>query len=130
MKISKQARREAKLLFRSCFADGVLNEGRVRELVSKVLAAKPRSYFAILSHFQRLLKLYLDRQAARVESAQPLDPDQQSKVMGSLNRLYGQGLNVAFSVNPDLIAGMRLQVGSDVFDGTIRTRLKELQASF
>ena len=130
MKISKQARREAKLLFRSCIADGVLNEGRVRELVSKVLAAKPRSYFAILSHFQRLLKLYFDRQAARVESAQPLDPDQQSKVMGSLNRLYGQGLNVAFSVNPDLIAGMRLQVGSDVFDGTVRTRLKELQASF
>jgi F-type H+-transporting ATPase subunit delta len=130
MKISKQARREAKLLFRSCIVDGVLNEGRVRDLVSKVIAAKPRGFFAILSHFQRLLKLYLDRQAARVESAHPLSADQQSQVLGSLSQLYGQGLNVAFSVNPEAIGGMRLQVGSDVFDGTIRTRLKELQASF
>jgi F-type H+-transporting ATPase subunit delta len=130
MKISKLARREAKLLFRTCFVEGALDEGRVRELVSRVLTARPRGYFAILSHFQRLLKLYLDQRAARVDSALPLSGEQQTTVQNALTRLYGPGLSLAFNVNPALIGGLRVQVGSDVFDGSIRTRLKELEARF
>lgn len=130
MKISKQARREAKLLFRSCLADGILDEARVRALVPRVLESRPRGYFAILSHFHRLLKLHLARRTARVESAQPLSAEQQAGVVSSLGRLYGQGLALSFNTNAALIGGMRVQVGSDVFDGTVRTRLKELEASF
>ena len=47
-------------------------EAKVRQVVQQVIAAKPRGYLAILSHFQRLLKLDLDRRTARVESALPL----------------------------------------------------------
>ncbi|MBK9139105.1 MAG: F0F1 ATP synthase subunit delta [Verrucomicrobia bacterium] len=130
MKISKLARREAKLLFRACFADGSLDEGRVRSAVSQVLTARPRGYLAVLSHFQRLLKLYLQRRAARVESAIALGGDQQSAVQSTLTRLYGPGLSRSFTVNPALIGGLRVQVGSDVFDGSIRTRLRELEARF
>ena len=130
MKVSKQARREAKQLFRSCLANGVLDEGRVRQIVQKVLQAKPRGYIQILSHFERLLKLDLDRRSAKVESAGPLTPELQARVQADLARTYGAGLNVTFAQNPALIGGIRVKVGSDVYDGSVQARLENLVESF
>ena len=130
MKISKQARRGAKELFRSCLVNGALDENRVRQVVVKVIAAKPRGYFGILSHFERLVKLELDRRSARVESAVPLAPKMQTDLKGKLDRIYGQGLEIQFAQNPALIGGLRIKVGSDVYDGSIQSRLAALQEGF
>lgn len=130
MKISKQARREAKELFRSCLQNGLLDEDRARRAVRLVLEAKPRGYVAIVSHFQRLIKLDIERRTARIESALPLPADLQASVQASLARSYGPGLNTAFVQNPSLIGGMRIRVGSDVYDGSIQARLAALQESF
>jgi F-type H+-transporting ATPase subunit delta len=130
VKISKQARREAKELFRSCLVIGLLDENRVRQAVRKVIELKPRGYVAILSHFERLVRLDLDRRTAKVESATPLAPDLQSKVQADLSRLYGPGLNISFAQNPALIGGLRIKVGSDVYDGSVQARLAALEQSF
>src|SRR5438270_10720896 len=130
MKISKQARREAKQLFRSCVADGLLDESRVRQAVRLVLEAKPRGYLAILSHFERLVKLEIERRTARVESATPLSPDIQAQVQANLSRSHGPGLSVSFAENPSLIGGLRIKVGSDVYDGSVQARLKAVEESF
>ena len=130
MKINKQAKREAKALFRSCVKDGLLQEARVRTAVQSVLQAKPRGYQAVLSHFQRLLRLDLDRRTARIESAVSLTPELQAEVNADLARVYGPGLNISFSQNPTLIGGMRVKVGSDVYDGSVQARLAALQESF
>ena len=130
MKISKQARREAKELFRSCLVDGLFEENRVRQAVQQTIAAKPRGYIAILSHFQRLVKLELERCTARIVSAVPLPDDLRASVQDSLTRTYGPGLNISFSQNSGLLGGMRIQVGSDVYDGSIHARLAALKESF
>ena len=130
MKISKQARREAKELFRSCLVNGLLDDSRVRQAVQQVINVKPRGYVAILSHFERLVKLDLERRSARIESALPLSPELQASVQSSLTRVYGSGLNTSFVQNPALIGGMRIKVGSDVYDGSIQARLAALQESF
>ena len=88
MKISKQAQRDARQLFRSCQVKGLLDEGRVRQAVSLVLARKPRGYVAILSRLHRLLKLDVERHAARVESATPLAADLRAAVTGQINQIY------------------------------------------
>jgi F-type H+-transporting ATPase subunit delta len=129
MKISKQTRRDAKQLFRSCVNNGLLDEGRVRQAVTTVVAQKPRGYVAILSHLQRLVKLDLGRRTARVESATALSPEQQTAMQASLGRRYGPGLDVSFSQNPALIGGLRVQVASDVYDGSVRARLEALRES-
>ena len=129
MKISKRARRDAKELFRVCRVNGLLDEAKVRQVALQVIAAKPRGYFAILNYFQRLVKLDLDRRTARVESPVPLAEAQQAAIKTNLTRRYGEGLIFAFAQNPGLIGGLRVQVGSDVFDGSIRARLADLAAS-
>jgi len=95
-----------------------------------VAELKPRGYFAILSHFQRLVKLEVERRTAKVESAVPLSPDMQSDVTGKLARIYGQGLNISFAQNPALLGGLRIKVGSDVYDGSVQARLENLAESF
>ena len=129
MKISKQARRDGKALFNTCKVNGVLDEGRVRQTVTVVIAKKPRGYVGILSHFQRLVKLDLERRSARIESAAPLSEALTASVKANLAQRYGQGLSVNFVVNPALIGGLRVQVGSDVFDGSVRARLDALAES-
>jgi len=80
MKISKQARRDAKSLFRVAQVDGLLDDNRARQV--------------------------------------------------NLELRYGKGLQFSFSQNPALIGGTRVQVGSDVYDGSVRARLNELDESF
>jgi F-type H+-transporting ATPase subunit delta len=130
MKISKQARRDAKALFNSCRVEGVLDESRVRQTVQLVLAQKPRGYLAIASHFARLVKLDVARRAAQVDSAAPLPAALQESLKENLSRKYGAGLNISFAEDPVLIGGLRVRVGSDVYDGSVQARLNALAESF
>lgn len=127
MKITKQARREAKALLQSCRVNGVMDESKVRQAVGAVLAQKPRGFEGILAHLQRLVKLDIDRRTAVVESAAPLSPAQQTSIRENLSRKYGQGLNLSFSQNPALIGGLRIKVGSDVYDGSVHAKLAALE---
>jgi F-type H+-transporting ATPase subunit delta len=129
MKLTKQARRDAKQVFRSCLANGLLDEGRARKVVAEIVSKKPRGYLGILSHFQRLVKLDQDRRTAIVESAAPVSKELEQSVKAHLAARYGQGLSVNFAVNPQLIGGLRVKVGSDVFDGSVRARLAQLEES-
>ena len=130
MKISKQARRDAKELLRACRVNGLLDEAKVRQVVQQVIAQKPRRYLNILSHFHRLVRLDVDRRTARVQSAVPLAEAQQAAIKANLTRRYGEGLLFAFTPTSGLIGGLRVQVGSDVFDGSVQARLAALETSF
>ena len=130
MKISKQAIRETRQLFRSCLVNSQLDESRVRQAVKLLLEKKPRGYVEILSRLHRLVKLDVTRRTARVESAAPLAADQQTQVAAQLSKVYGAGLDLSFTSNVALLGGLRIQVGSDLYDGSVKTRLDKLAQSF
>jgi F-type H+-transporting ATPase subunit delta len=127
MKISKEARRISRQLFRLCVVDGKLDESRVRAIVSKVSTSKPRSYIGILDYFARQVAAEVERQRAVVESAIALSPDLQNNLKAGLAKKYGRELALEFQVNPELLGGIRVKVGSDVWDGTVRARLEALK---
>ena len=130
MKSSKLARREAKGLFRASMVNGVMDENRVREAFRLVIAQKPRGYAGILSHLERLVKLEVVRRSAHVESPVELDAEMKAKLQASLTKTYGPGLTMTFGSNPALLGGLRIKVGSDVYDGSVLARLNALQESF
>lgn len=130
MKISKQARRAAKELFRHTTKDGTLSEEAALAVVRKVIELKPRGYLGILSHFKRLVQLDLERRMATVESAAPPSPELEAGFRAALTRAYGPGLNIAFAHNPALLGGVRVKVGSDVYDGSVQGRLTALLEQF
>jgi len=130
MKTIKQIRREARHLFRLCRTNGSLDENRVRKVVQSVLGSKRRGYLALANEFERLVRLEELQHAARVESAVTLSPDLQAKVQASLARMYGPGISTSFAETSALIGGMRIRVGSDVYDGSVKAGLVALEKSF
>ena len=130
MKITRQAKREAKQLYRFCLVKGLLDENRVRQVVQRILATGDRDGPPILSHFLRMVKLDCAQHAATIESATPLLADLQTMVQTGLAHRSGPGLTTAFTERPELIGGMRIQVGCDVYDGSIRAGLEALEKGF
>ncbi len=130
MKITKKEKREAKQLYRACLVNGLLDENRVRQVVQRVIATGERDCPPILAHFLRLVKFDYAEHTANIESAIPLPVDLQTIVQSGLTQRYGPGLNATFVESPELIGGIRIQVGCDVYDGSVRARLKELAKSF
>src|SRR6516162_5880120 len=127
MRSQRQIRRDAKRLFRLCLVRGWLDEARGRKAVQKVLEANRGGSLTLLSYFQRLVKLKRARHTAEVGSATPLSAALQADILSNLDRLYGPGVSTSFVLKPSLIGGMRIQVGSDVYDGSVRSRLALLQ---
>ena len=129
MKISKQARHIARSLYRDSLTDGRLDENKVRTIASGLTAAKPRELIAILKTYERLVRLEIERNTARVESAVALDGAMQQQITAQLQQIYRRPIAAEFGVNPELIGGVRVRVGSDVWDGSVAHRLRELGAA-
>jgi F-type H+-transporting ATPase subunit delta len=130
MKTSRQVEREAGQLFRLCLVDGLLEEGRVRQVVRWAIQTKRRSYLAFLSDFIRLVRLDRAAHTATIETAVPLPAGLQAKVRERLARVYGPGTSTQFRLEPALIGGMRIKVGCDVYDGSVQGELTALEARF
>jgi F-type H+-transporting ATPase subunit delta len=127
MKINKEIRRLAREMLRASFTDGQLDSGRIASLVDSLIARKPRNYVDVLKNYRRLLRLEVEKRRARIETASEVDREATSKVTENLKKRYGDDLATDFVVNPPLLGGMRIRVGSDVWDGTVRNRLERLQ---
>src|SRR5262245_1413882 len=126
---NRKTRRTARRLFQMCVSSGRLDEGRVRTAAARVATSRRRGSMAILWEFLRLVRVDIDRYTAHIASAAPLPRDLEAAIVARLNQVYGAGVRTIFAVDPALIGGLRIQVGSDVYDGSIRTRLSALDAS-
>ncbi|HJX25328.1 MAG TPA: ATP synthase F1 subunit delta [Chthoniobacterales bacterium] len=127
MKINKEIRQLSRQLLRASFADGQLDRGKISSVVRLLTEKKPRHYVDILENYKRLIRLEVEKRHARVESATPLNTETNSRIVKSLKKKYGEDLTTEFVVNPELLGGMRIRVGSDVWDGSVRNRLERLQ---
>ena len=128
MKGNRRTIRAARRLYRLCLIDGRLDESRVRQVARRLGASRRRGSIAVLSSLRRMVKLDRDRHRAVVETATSLPDDLRDEVQASLARLYGSGLATSFETSPDLIGGMRIRVGSDVYDGSVRARLAAIES--
>ena len=126
MKTNRKATRAARRLFRVCLVDGLLAERRVRRVVERLAASRSARALPVLSGFARLVRLDVDRHTALVESAAALAPELRKNIRAGLVRVYGPGLRTTFARNPSLIGGLRIKVGSDVYDDSVRAKLAAL----
>ena len=130
MKISREAATTARRAFRMCVEGDRVVDEKLRRVFKKVAESKPRGWQAILHELKRLIRLEMERRQVLVESAKTLDGPSQNRVKASLSRQYGDDLTFEFKVTPELLGGMRVRVGNDVWDGSVKTRLERLSNSF
>ena len=128
MRASRRNARVAKRLYRLSLVNGLLDDERTREVVRRTLQMRTRGGLGALSHFQRLVRMDRDRHTAHVESAVPLADDLRTRIAADVVRQFGKGVEPEFTENPGLIGGIRLRIGSDVYDGSVRGRLAAIEA--
>lgn len=127
MKINKEIRQLSREMLRSSFTDGQLDRGKIASVVQSLISRRPRNTIGILQNYKRLLRLEVEKRTAKIESATPLGDAEKADVIARLKRKYGDDLSAQFEINPALLGGMRVRVGSDVWDGTVRNRLQRLE---
>jgi F-type H+-transporting ATPase subunit delta len=128
MATTRRVRRTARQFYRFCVVNGSLDDGRVRQVVDQVIRSQRRGVLGILKQFQRLVRLDRERHSARVESAAPLPEALRTEVAAGVARTYGPAVETSFAENPALIGGVRIKVGSDVYDGSVRAKLDSIVA--
>jgi F-type H+-transporting ATPase subunit delta len=129
MSANRKVRRAARQLYRHCLVSGELDVDRARRVAGSIAQSTRRGALPLLTDFQRLVRLDVGRHTAIVESAAPLAASLREDVSSGLAYRYGTSLDISFEHNAALIGGMLIRVGSDVYDGSLRTRLAALQAS-
>ena len=130
MKSGKELKRTAKKLFQASIADGVLDPQVVQSVVRKLSETKPRGYLQVISHYWRLVQLEIERNRAQIESAVELDAKTKKQVESDLKKKYGDQISTEYSVRPELLGGIRIKIGSDVWDGSVKNRIERLEEKF
>jgi F-type H+-transporting ATPase subunit delta len=128
MKLDKDSRKLSKQLFAASFTEGQLDNKKVSTIAREVVDTKPRNAIGILKEYQRLVRLEIEKHHAVIESAVELDSQTRKQLVSSLKAKYGKGLSTEFKVSPELLGGLRIKVGSDVVDGSVRERLNRLES--
>ena len=83
----------------------------------------------IARQFQGLVDAETGVSQAHVESAFPLDAAQLAELRETMERRFGRKLDMTVAVDPALIGGVRVAVGDEVLDTSIRARLEQMKAA-
>ena len=85
----------------------------------------------LLDEILRLLETTLDERLgivrAEVTTADELEAPERELLRDSLRRLTGQQVRAEFSVDPELLGGAVTRIGSTIYDGSVRERLRQIQ---
>ena len=82
----------------------------------------------IVQAYQKLLDERLGILRARVTSAYSLDAAQQRELAARLAQVTGKQIRMEVAVDPSLIGGMVAQVGTTIFDGSVRQQLQAFKS--
>ena len=127
MKGSKDAQRIARQLLKATVINGQVDGGTVKTVLRKLATDKPRGYLGVINVYAHLVRLELEKSHAQIESASPLVAALEAELVAALKKKYGEQITTEFKTNPDLLGGMRVRVGCDVWDGSVRNRLERLR---
>jgi len=84
-----------------------------------------RSFDGALTRLVELAADRRDRQVAYVTVAAPLTDEEERRLGTKLAELYGREISVKQLVQPEILGGMSVRVGSDLYDGTVLRRLTD-----
>ena len=93
------------------------------------VAIKNRLFFlgTIIESFLNLVSNSKGELKAKLISSKKLSVEEQKKIKDELSKDFKSALNIDYKYDPELIAGLIIQVGSVMIDTSIRTKLKKLE---
>lgn len=96
-----------------------------RRLAGQAVAGRHRSVGAALEEYARVVAERRDRMVATVTVAQPLSDADEDRLADVLQRNYGRPVHLNVVVDFSVLGGVRVELGDEVVDGTVRSRLED-----
>lgn len=119
----------ARRLFRMSLEDGKVSADRVSGVLAWVEKHRPTGATTLLRAYKRLIETEISRNRAVIEFSGDLSPGTFQEIAASMSRHFNRPIEAVPVARPDLIAGIRVRVGCDIFENSVVSQLATLNAA-
>ncbi|MGH3715890.1 MAG: F0F1 ATP synthase subunit delta, partial [Micromonosporaceae bacterium] len=109
--------------------DGKADQVTVRLAELSVAGFGGRNFAASLTRLVDLAAERRERRVAYVTVAAPLSEAEEERLAANLSRIYGEQVSLKFNVRPEVLGGVSVQIGHDLYDGTTLRRLNQVRGA-
>lgn len=96
-------------------------------LAQQALAGTYRTVAAALATYQQVAAQVHGERVATVRVAHPLSDAERQRLTDALSRQYDRQIHLNVVIDPDVLGGIKVEIGDDVIDGTVSSRLHDAQ---
>lgn len=96
-----------------------------QRLAALALNGSHRTVVVAIGEYQKIAAAVKEESVAKVRVARDLSAADRDRLQNALSRQYGRPVHLNVSVEPDLVGGMRVEIGDDVIDGSVSSRLDD-----
>jgi len=126
MAADKQTKLLAKQLFKLSVVNGVVSPEQVAGVLGWVEKTSPRRPVAVLKAYHHRIALELAKSRAEIEHAGPIADTTLKSIEAAMTKKYARPVTASAKANPSLLAGLRIRVGSDVYESSVAGQLATL----
>ncbi len=126
---AKIAQKFARQLFNMSVVDGAVSADRVSGVLQYVEKHNPPNPVMVLKAYRRLITAEVAKSVAVVEHAGAINDAMLAAIAASMTRKYGRVVTATATPNAALLAGLRVQVGDDIYESSVAGQLAALAAS-
>jgi F-type H+-transporting ATPase subunit delta len=127
------ADRSLELRERQELVEGLLSgraAGATTVLAKRAVVARERTFANTIEGYVTLAAAQKNRVVATVRVAKPLTTEQRDKLRAALSRQVGREVAIQEVVDPEILGGVRVELGDEVFEGTVSGRLEAARRLF
>ncbi|SDR95026.1 F0F1 ATP synthase subunit delta [Opitutus sp. GAS368] len=129
MRADKKTKALAKQLFKLSVVNGTVSPEQVTGVLGYIEKNVPRHGLAVLKLYHRAITTELAKSNAVVEHAGPIGDSTLQSIEAAMTRNYSRPVTATAKPNPKLLAGLRVRIGSDVYESTIAGQLAALSSA-
>ena len=129
MRADKKTKALAKQLFKLSVVNGTVSPEQVTGVLGYIEKNVPRHGLAVLQLYHRAIVTELAKSNAVVEHAGPIGDTVLKSIEAAMTRKYSRPVAATSKPNPKLLAGLRIRIGSDVYESTVAGQLATLSSA-
>ncbi len=126
---AKIAQQLARQLYKLSLADGAVSAEQVTGVLAYIEKHQPANPVMVLRAYYRLIAAEVAKSQAVVSHAGAVDGAMLAAIGAAMTRKYGRAITATSQPDPDLIAGLRVRVGDDVYESSVSAQLETLAAA-